>query len=643
MDRRRWGLALLAVGGCALAIHVACLFELRLAPPFSVLLGDSFEYDRWAREIAGGQWIGTGVFYQTPLYPYLLGIFFAVAGHHLFLVRLGQACLAALSCVLLAMAGRRFFTARVGLIAAALLAIYPAALFYDGLIQKSSLDLFLVTLLLVFVATAQRRTERRWIVAIGATIGFFALNREIAAVLWPIAAGWLLWDRRFALRDRATRALALTAATVLVLLPVGIRNYAVGGEFVLTTSQLGPNFYIGNHTGAGGGYDALVPGRGAVAFEQADARALAEQHTGRTLSASEVSAFWMKRSLDDIATRPGTWLALIGRKLLMTLNANELVDTESVPEYAMYSRVLRVSSWISFGVLLPFGALGVWATRRHRRLRILYWMFSGMVGAVALFFVVARYRYPLVPIVALFAGAGVAAIIDLVRRRHLPPARTALAGAIVFSIAGVLAHLPVTSNYIDQGYLNLGTALSAGGRPEDAIPLLVKAIEQMPSDPEPHYHLGVALLRSGQPDKAREELAVAVQGEPASIDAQAALAESLLSSGSSVEALPHFKEVVRLKPDDFRYRVNYGDALLAVGDNAEAIEQFRKAELVAPESPEIAANIGNLLALAYARNGQTADAIVEFKKSLADASKAGLDDLVEQIERAIRTLEQGLK
>ena len=45
----------------------------------------------------------------------------------------------------------------------------------------------------------------------------------------------------------------------MVLLPVGWRNYHVGRAFLVTTAQMGPNFYIGNHRGAGGGYEPMVP------------------------------------------------------------------------------------------------------------------------------------------------------------------------------------------------------------------------------------------------------------------------------------------------------------------------------------------------------------------------------------------------
>jgi hypothetical protein len=79
-------------------------------------------------------------------------------------------------------------------------------------------------------------------------------------------------------------ALAFAGGLAGALLPVAFRNWWVGGEFHLTTSQLGPNLYIGNHPGAPGGYEPLRPGRGSAEFERQDATELAEQALGRRLA-----------------------------------------------------------------------------------------------------------------------------------------------------------------------------------------------------------------------------------------------------------------------------------------------------------------------------------------------------------------------
>ena len=95
------------------------------------------------------------------------------------------------------------------------------------------------------------------------------------------------------------------AGTLLGLSPVVVRNYAVGGGLYLTTSQLGPNFYIGNNPTADGTYRPLRFGRGAAEFERLDATEIAERAAGRQLNPNEVSRYWMDaRSTSSPRTRP---------------------------------------------------------------------------------------------------------------------------------------------------------------------------------------------------------------------------------------------------------------------------------------------------------------------------------------------------
>ena len=129
----------LAIFAIALLVRLVHVWQLRRSPFFALLMGDSHGYDEWARRIAAGDWFGTEVFYQAPLYPYLLAVVFKLAGNSLFIVRLLQTALGTASCLLLAHAGRRFFNERVGLVAGWFLAVVQPAIFFDGLIQRSSL------------------------------------------------------------------------------------------------------------------------------------------------------------------------------------------------------------------------------------------------------------------------------------------------------------------------------------------------------------------------------------------------------------------------------------------------------------------------------------------------------------------------
>ena len=136
----------------ALVVRLIHVWQMREAPFFSVLLGDSRGYDEWARRIAAGEWLGTDVFYQAPLYPYFLGAIYTLLGRDLFVVRVFQAIVGALSCATLSMAAERLFSRRAGLIAGHGLAFYAPAIFFDALIQKTVLDVFFLCLALFILS-----------------------------------------------------------------------------------------------------------------------------------------------------------------------------------------------------------------------------------------------------------------------------------------------------------------------------------------------------------------------------------------------------------------------------------------------------------------------------------------------------------
>jgi tetratricopeptide (TPR) repeat protein len=639
LRRVRFPVALAAVSLVALAVRVVYLLQLSGSPLLSVLMGDGRQYDEWAQRIAGGQWIGTDVFYQTPLYPYALAVVYWGAGHSLGLVRALQAVMGAASCVLLGLAGRRFFSGRVGVVAALLLAVYPPAIFFDGLIQKSSLDIFLVTAVLALLGEFQDRLQWRWLVAAGIATAALVLNRENARVFYPVIGAWLLFVPRDAPgRRRAGWAAAFLAASFAVLLPVGLRNYRVGGEFLLSTSQLGPNFFIGNNPRASGSYEPLVPGRGDAAYERADATRLASSAAGRPLSPGEVSDYWLGRSWSYIRNQPFDWLALLGKKTVLTFNAAEIPDTESIEAYADYSPMLRGMLWLTFGLMLPAGVLGGWASRRQwRRLSILYGMFAGLAVSVAAFYVVARYRHPLVPILLPFSAAGVCALWDMVRRGPAPtagarPERVAakkpatarqrpswpgwtrqwLPGLAAATVVAVAANLPMKVVH-DETYLNLGSVLLQAGRAPESIPVLVKAVAVDPSYWAPHLNLGLAYRDTGEPQAALEELSTAVRLRPDSAEAQSALGLLLRGAGRTDEGLEHLRESARLAPDSVEAHSNLGLALMEAGRVSEAIAEDRRAVSLGPGAPGPHNNLGGALQQA----GDLQQAMAEYRKALA--------------------------
>jgi tetratricopeptide (TPR) repeat protein len=631
--RSRFWFALLGIGFVALVVRLAYLGELSGSPLVSVLMGDGRQYDEWAVRIASGQWLGAEVFYQSPLYPYALAVIYLVAGHDPAVVRLVQAVLGSAACVWLGLAGRGFFSERVGLVAAMFLAIYPPAIFFDGLIQKSSLDIVLVTLVLALLARFRDRLDWKSLVGASAATALLVLNRENARLVFLVIGAWLLIAfREVPIRRRAVWAGVFLAASLAVLLPVGLRNYWVGGEFLLSTSQFGPNFYIGNNSHASGSYEPLVPGRGDPLYERADATRLASEASGRTLSPGEVSGYWVRRTFGDILGRPLGWLALFGKKLLLTVNAGEIPDTESIEAYADASSLLRGLLWLDFGVVFPLAVFGAWACRADwRRLAVLYALFTGLALSVAIFYVLARYRHPLVPVVLLFSAAGVAGIADAVRSRAWPRdraqgkrertadvrsrdgsrARVWLPGVAVALVAVVVAHLPMRVVQ-DETYLNLGSLLVQDGRAAEAIAILQKAIAVDPAYAAPHYQLALAFRGAGKHDEAIAELQAAIRLRPNNAEAHGTLGMELRSAGRTDEALAHFQEAARLSPTSVESRTNLGLALMEAGRTGEAVGEHRQAVALAPNS----SHPHNNLAMALHQSGDTRQAIAEYQRAL---------------------------
>ncbi len=545
---------LLGIFAVALGVRAVVLLQLRASPFFPFYIGDAKGYHEWAQRIASGDWVGQEVFYQAPLYPYFLGVLYALGTDDLLFVRVCQAIIGSLGCVLIADTARRLFSPKAGVVAGLMMALYAPAIFFDGLIQKSVLDLFFLALALRLIVGAEQGERKAPWFGAGMAIGALVLCRENALVFVAAVLLWLVASARRRGRRQLAFAVLFVAGLAAVLSPVALRNRLVGGGFYLTTSQFGPNFYIGNNEDADGTYRPLRPGRGNVKYERRDATELAEKALGRALSPAEVSRYWTGQALAYITEHPADWLALMLTKWGLVWNAIELEDSEDLYTYAEWSPPLRWLTWSwHFGMLAPLAAWGVVVTwRDRRRLWLLYGMAGAYAAGVAAFYVFGRYRYPLVPFLVLFAAGGLAGTIPFLRSAprgavgvaagaavavaafsNWPtPFEEGLGAATRYSIANHLRRagrvdeaeryyretLEITPN-MAPAHTNLGDLLRASGRVDEAIDhyeavLRIQRRRGNPVDASVHYDLGLAYLERRQVQRAREQLAIAMAKRP---------------------------------------------------------------------------------------------------------------------------------
>ncbi len=618
----------------ALAVRLVHLWEIRQAPFFPLLMGDALSYDLWARHLAAGDWLGTGVFYQAPLYPYLLGVLYALGAQGPLVVRVCQAVLGAIACGLVAMAGGHLFGRLAGLAAGTLLALYAPAIFFDSLLQKTALDAVFVGWMLVITARLVARVTIARSAWAGVALGGLTLVRENALVLLPVLVLWLWLRSRRALAP----VVAVTLGVGAMLTPVAVRNWVVGGEFHLTTSQLGPNLYIGNHEGATGTYVPLRSGRGSAAFERQDATELAEQALGRPLGPGEVSQYWRREAVAWMGLHPGTWMQLLGKKLLLVWNATEATDTEDIYTYAEWSWPLRLSGAVlHFGVLGPLSLLGLWITRRRwRELWVFYAMGAVYMVSVAVFYVLGRYRYPLVPLLVLFAGA---AVIELPAwwRRSGRGERLAAVGLV--GLAGVVCNWPLLSlnDMRASTHYNIGYEFQQAGRADEARAEYRRAIDLHPAFPGALTNLGVLLAAGGDHGEALRRYTEALAIDPNLAEAHTNLGIELAAIGKEAEAIAHFERALVLDRRDAAAHFNLGTALAGRGQANEAIRHFTEAIQLDPASAKAHNNLGILLASA----GRLREAIEHFQTAVrlqpdfaeAEANLKHANELRTRVER----------
>jgi tetratricopeptide (TPR) repeat protein len=553
------GIILLGIVGLGLTLRLVYLFEVWSIPFFEHPVGDALSYDEWAQRIAAGDWWGDRVFYQAPAYPYFLSVVYSVVGHDLWIAHVVQMILGALSCGLMFLAGRLFFDRSSGVLAGLLLAVYPPAIFFDGLIQKAGLGLFLLTTLLFLLALLQTRPGATIAWLCGAALGLLCLTRENALVFAPILAIWIACGFRLLpygssrtitpIRRRFLWTAGFAAGLVAVLVPVGARNQQVGGTFALTTAQMGPNFYIGNNQHATGVYAPLVLGQESPRYEQADAVRLAEAAVGRELTSGEVSNWWMERALSFIYERPTEWLKLLWMKALLTVNEFEIPDTVDIYPYAESSRVLGgLLRIFHFGVLLPLAAAGmVLAWRCRPEVDILYALSAAFAASVIAFYVFARYRYPLVPLTMPFAGFACVEGARLLRRktwRALKLPAAALVGAALVSNVSLVDE----ESSQTAAHLNLGALMLQTGRIDDAEPYLLRALDLQPNDADVNVELGDLRLRQGRLREAESHLLRALQLRGDDPYAHRVIAVLYDQMGRDTDAKRHRRIAARLDP-----------------------------------------------------------------------------------------------
>jgi 4-amino-4-deoxy-L-arabinose transferase-like glycosyltransferase len=371
-----------------------------------VLDGHGFSFDRFWWPITRA---GEPTAHWSYPYTLFLTAVYWLFGPHTIVARLIQAIAVGLLHPLVTYhLGERIFGRRVGLVAAALTAVYAYFVYYSGTLMTEA---FYITAILgsmylaVRLAVGDGQKTGRLVVLLGLALGTTVLLRQLYLIFVPVLFLWWWWvhyrrARKFPIWSTIQVGLILAA----MIIPFTIYNYLRFDRFVLLNTNAGFALFWGNHPIYGtrfepilspevSSYEALIP----VEFRQLDEAALEQA--------------LMKRGLQFIRDDPIRFIQL---------------SLSRIPAYFMFwpsaesgtiSNFVRVAS---FGLLWPFMLYGLIMcflrrTRLAGRLDLALFLvlFAGVYTLIHLLvWALVRYRLPVDAVMIIFAGLALADVVQ---------------------------------------------------------------------------------------------------------------------------------------------------------------------------------------------------------------------------------------
>lgn len=601
-DLRQW-IPVAVVLLAAIAFRVVYLLQYRAhVPYYSVPIVDSYVYDAWAQRVAAGQGYGDKPFYMAPLYPYLLALLFKIAGHKLALVYISQAALGVVTLLLIYMLGRRTFGHAAGVIAMVLVLLYAPLVYLETkvLTETLAVTLNLASILLVMRAL-DKQTAARFLVA-GLALGLSIICRPAALITAALIGVWMILPSvrsRYGIRLQSP-ALVLLGIAVTIL-PITIRNYVVGHDFAVISTNAGIVFAQGNNAGSKGFFTALPGFSGSVQVEQEESTRLAVRALGRPVTQSELSSYWLGYGLKFIRENPGAYALLLARKLTWSLHNGESACIYNVYLEKQLVPALRLLI-TPFSVLIGFGIYGIAISMRKRDAQLLALAVLSVYISLMVFSVSSRYRVPVSAPLAVFAGFGISRLFELISSRDF---RGIGVSAACIAPVFLISLIPYPKAYITaEAPANLGFGYFMAGRTDEAIVQLQRAVDMDPGFTYPHLLLGRALARQGKYEEAVGHYETVIGNQPDNADAHYFLANALVELGRTNEAIVHYADTVRLQPANVEAHFNLGVLNDGREKFQEAIRQYRAAIDLRPDY----ADAHNNLAIDLYTVGRYADA-----------------------------------
>jgi 4-amino-4-deoxy-L-arabinose transferase-like glycosyltransferase len=337
--------------------------------------------------------------WMAPVYPWLMAAVFKVFGtyssHAAMILELFQTVLSTLACILVHFLGKRLFNKQVGLLSALLLAIYPPSISLAvQRIWSASLFVCCLLLILLFFIRLSEHPSIKGGFFLGLILGFTALLDPIIVSLYPFAFVWLYLkaegDRPTVLR----MVIPIFLMSCLSIAPWIVRNYVVFGQFMFIKSNLGHELFLGKNAFAEGIADRTLKKQ---VSGEIPSPLLSEAERAYLNQADEASRnrLYRRKGINFIVEHPSRFVQL------------------SLTRFALFwthmPRTRTLQGKITLGIYLSMLTLAVIGLclrgTKGREVQLVFLCLLSL-PLPYYFTVVAhgRYRFPVEPLLMIFAG-----------------------------------------------------------------------------------------------------------------------------------------------------------------------------------------------------------------------------------------------
>jgi len=326
------------------------------------------------------EWYGGKQYHQEPLYALIVGFAKMISGEGRMLVYGIQMLLSLLSIWMVVWLGKHYFSAMAGVAAGLLFTFYGPALLFDTSLLRTS---FSTTLLLGSIVLAEQLMAGRrkeWLMGLVGGASYLLMTTSI--LLWlPLIIRWLV------LRPADLRHAWKAGLVFFIFISFLIYRNSVTETPLLSSSSVGPITYVLAN------FPLYKPELGFAFF--AEAGQLMEE-TGGEMIPSALRVIDLHESIWG-------WVGLQFKKLGAVFHWYEIPNNVNTYLASEFSTTLKIT-FIPYSFIAALGMMGLLFNLLNKKTINLLIGILSQVMVMVIFYVLCRFRIPMVAMLCVYAG-----------------------------------------------------------------------------------------------------------------------------------------------------------------------------------------------------------------------------------------------